>query len=110
MRLFKRGDRKMTQSLEKSRMDLARNLAEMDFLLRSLLPREQYQQASRRLSMLMRSSSAYIADFHDAKRQSAGHVLAPRFLTPKMHLAMLEAQCEDPVQAWHAALREAGIE
>lgn len=100
----------MGQSLDKSRMELARALAELDFSLKLLLDPVQYQQTSRRLSTLMKANSEYLTAFIEAKHKADGKVLLPKFMTSEMHDEMHKAGAGDPIKVWVAAKKAAGVE
>ena len=98
----------MSQDLSKSRLEMARALAELDFSLKSSLNPVQYQQISRRLGTLMKTSSEYLTAFAAAKHQCDGKVLVPRYLSDEMRRAIEGGA--NPVEAWHGALNAAGVE
>lgn len=111
MKLFCSPVKKMTPELDSARHEMARHLAEMDFLLRSKLEPVHYQAASKRLGELLRSAGVYTNAFEAARRrQAAGRrtVEVPYYLNEKMRDALESAS--DPVEGWHAALRAVGIE
>lgn len=98
----------MTKQLDDARKDMARELAEMDFALKTLLTPVHYQTVSRRLGRLLKASSAYGEAVVAAKRKQRSERLVPRFLTEDMRKAMESAK--NPVEAWQAAMEAAGVE
>lgn len=55
----------------------------------------------------MRTNSEYLDAFFHARNHCSGKVLVPRFLNDGMRQALT---ADDPVEAWHGALRAAGVE
>lgn len=97
----------MTKQLSDARHEMARELAEMDFALKTLLTPVHYQGVSKRLGRLLEASSAYTDALVAAKRLQGSQAVVPRFLSEDMHKAMLKAK--DPVEAWQAALAASGV-